>query len=157
MLIAILVATLILPIWGSFGIHSDWHFGIRTEAELWIFYVWFGLGTAPIYAYQQTMLAELIPPGKEGLFFGLFGIVSRASACIGPLVVGSINNATSYGVWIGWPFCALLFFIPLVMIAFIDEDLARSDIEGSFLSLSGSIPCPFVPHAYSVSQTCCLQ
>jgi MFS-type transporter involved in bile tolerance (Atg22 family) len=129
MLMAILLATLILPLWGSFGLNQEWNFGIRTETELWIFYVWFGIGTAPIYAYQQTMLAELIPPGKEGLFFGLFGIVSRASAWIGPLVVGLFTNTTNYGVWSGWPFCALLFFVPLVMIFFIDEDRARADIE----------------------------
>lgn len=127
MLLIILVATALIPIWGCFGIRFD-NFGIRTHAELWVFYIWSGIAIAPVYAYQQTMLAELIPRGKEGLFFGLFGIVNKASSWIGPVVIAAVTSATDGNLWNGWPFIVALFAIPIIIICFIDEDKARADI-----------------------------
>ncbi|ORY00865.1 MFS general substrate transporter [Basidiobolus meristosporus CBS 931.73] len=126
-LLCILGASALVPIWGCFGISfTSW--GIHTRTELWIFYVWSGLAIAPIYAWQQTMLAELIPKGKEGLFFGLFGIVNKASSWIGPVVIGAITNVT-YNQWNGWPFILALMIIPMVIIFFIDEKKAKEDIQ----------------------------
>jgi len=125
-LFAIIGATSLIPLWGSFGIgFTTW--GIRTETELWVYFVWSGLATAPIFAWQQTMLAELIPKGKEGLFFGLFGIINKASSWIGPLVIGAITNVTS-SIWDGWPFIFFLLLTPMIMIFFIDEKKARLDV-----------------------------
>ncbi|KAK9764088.1 hypothetical protein K7432_008712 [Basidiobolus ranarum] len=126
-LLGILFASALVPIWGCFGIKfTSW--GIHTRIELWIFYVWSGLVIAPIYAWQQTMLAELIPKGKEGLFFGLFGIVNKASSWIGPVVIGAITNVT-YNQWNGWPFILALMIIPMVIIYFIDEKKAKEDVQ----------------------------
>jgi MFS-type transporter involved in bile tolerance (Atg22 family) len=42
------------------GFHNTW--------EFWFYNVLFGLGQAPYYAYAQTMMSELCPPGYEGMF-----------------------------------------------------------------------------------------
>ncbi|OBZ81476.1 Autophagy-related protein 22 [Choanephora cucurbitarum] len=125
-LIIILVLTGIIPIWGCFGI-SLHNFGMRTTWELWVFYVWTGLFTAPIWAWQNTMLAELVPRGKENLFFGLFGVINKGSSWIGPLVIGAITQYTD-NIWKGWPFVLALFVVSLVIIWFIDVDKAKIDI-----------------------------
>ncbi|KAI9322583.1 autophagy-related protein 22-like protein [Dichotomocladium elegans] len=126
-LLIIVISTAFVPLWGCFGIGLS-NFGIRSTTELWIFAAWSGFFTAPIWAWQQTMLAELTPRGKENLFFGLFGVVNKASSWIGPVVVGAISETTS-NVWMGWPFVLALFVIATTIIFFIDVDGAKKDLE----------------------------
>lgn len=125
-LMIIVFLTAIVPLWGCFGIGLN-NFGIKTTWELWVFYVWSGLFTAPIWAWQNTMLAELVPRGKENLFFGLFGVVNKASSWIGPVVIGAITQYTD-NLWKGWPFVLALFVLSLAIIWFIDVDKAKIDI-----------------------------
>lgn len=47
--------TLAIPVWGCIGLLSQ-TVGFRTLTELWIYNAWFGLFTAPFYAYSQTMM-----------------------------------------------------------------------------------------------------
>ncbi|GAN01236.1 MFS general substrate transporter [Mucor ambiguus] len=101
---------------------------IPTHWELWVLNVWSGLFTAPIWAWQQTMLAELVPKGKENLFFGLFGVVNKASSWIGPVVIGAITQSTS-NIWKGWPFVLGLFILATVIICFIDVDKAKLELS----------------------------
>ncbi|KAI8991723.1 autophagy-related protein 22-like protein [Mycotypha africana] len=125
-LLIIIGTTALIPLWGCFGIYFP-TFGIHSLAELWLLSVWQGLFTAPIWAWQQTMLAELIPKGKENLFFGLFGIVNKASSWIGPVVIGAITDATS-NIWKGWPFVFMLFLIAIILIVSIDVDKAKVEL-----------------------------
>ncbi|CAO0802148.1 unnamed protein product [Mucor circinelloides] len=126
-LLMIVVLTGVIPVWGCFGIGFD-NFGIKTHWELWVLNVWSGLFTAPIWAWQQTMLAELVPKGKENLFFGLFGVVNKASSWIGPVVIGAITQSTS-NIWKGWPFVLGLFILATSIICFIDVDKAKLELS----------------------------
>ena len=63
----------------------------------------FGLFQAPYYAFSQTMMAELTPPGFDNMFFGLFGLSNRASSMIGPNVIQAIIDDTNNN-WKGFPF-----------------------------------------------------
>ncbi|GAA5801339.1 autophagy-related protein 22-like protein [Helicostylum pulchrum] len=125
-LLIIVALTGVVPLWGCFGIHFD-NFGIKTHRELWVLNVWSGLFTAPIWAWQQTMLAELVPKGKENLFFGLFGVVNKASSWIGPVVIAAITQSTS-NIWHGWPFVLALFVLATIIILFIDVDKAKLEL-----------------------------
>lgn len=89
--------------------------------------IWSGLFTAPIWAWQQTMLAELVPKGKENLFFGLFGVVNKASSWIGPVVIGAITESTG-NIWKGWPFILALFVLATIIICLIDVDKAKLEL-----------------------------
>lgn len=125
-LLIIVALSGVVAVWGCFGIGLT-NFGIRTNWELWVFYVWSGLFTAPIWAWQNTMLAELIPRGKENLFFGLFGVINKASSWIGPAIIGAITQYTT-NLWKGWPFVLALFVLSIIIIWFIDVDKAKVDI-----------------------------
>ncbi|KAI7864760.1 autophagy-related protein 22-like protein [Spinellus fusiger] len=125
-LLIIIFMSALIPLWGCFGIGLS-NFGIKTTWELWVFYVWSGLFTAPIWAWQNTMLAELIPKGKENLFFGLFGVVNKASSWIGPVVIAAITEHTD-NIWKGWPFVLALFVVSLGILFFIDVDKAKLEM-----------------------------
>ncbi|EKM59858.1 uncharacterized protein PHACADRAFT_206077 [Phanerochaete carnosa HHB-10118-sp] len=94
------VVTILIPLWGMIGLWTD-KLGFHNVWEFWAYNVVFGLFQAPYYAYSQTMMAELTPPGFDNMtpnnklqFFGLFGLSNRASSMIGPNVVQAIIDDT---------------------------------------------------------------
>ncbi|THH07927.1 hypothetical protein EW146_g9161 [Bondarzewia mesenterica] len=96
------VVTILIPLWGMIGIWTT-KFGFHNVWEFWAYNVVFGLFQAPYYAFSQTMMAELTPPGFDNMFFGLFGLSNRASSMIGPNVIQAIINNTGDN-WKGFPF-----------------------------------------------------
>ncbi|KAI9574371.1 MFS general substrate transporter [Boletus coccyginus] len=96
------VVTILIPLWGMIGIWTD-KFGFHNVWEFWAYNVLFGLFQAPYYAFAQTMMAELAPPGFDNMFFGLFGLSNRASSMVGPYVVQAIIDKTQDN-WQGFPF-----------------------------------------------------
>lgn len=87
----------------------------------------FGLFQAPYYAFAQTMMAELSPPGFDNMvrntvpsfdnillinlgkrkFFSVYGLSNTASSMIGPNVIQAIINKSGNN-WDGFPFLFLL-------------------------------------------------
>ncbi|KAI0650827.1 vacuole effluxer Atg22 like-domain-containing protein [Trametes meyenii] len=96
------VATILIPLWGMIGIWTT-KFGFHNVWEFWAYNVISGLFQAPYYAFSQTMMAELTPPGFDNMFFGLFGLSNRASSLIGPNVVQAIIDKSGNN-WKGFPF-----------------------------------------------------
>lgn len=52
------------------------------------------VGAAFAVTGMRTMMAHLAPPGKLAAYFGLFSFVGKATAFIGPFLVGLITTAT---------------------------------------------------------------
>ncbi|KAG6835115.1 hypothetical protein H0H93_004704, partial [Arthromyces matolae] len=87
----------------------------------------FGLFQAPYYAFSQTMMAELSPPGFDNMFFGLFGLSNRASSTIGPNVIQAIIDNTGNN-WMGFPFLFALCAAASLVIWFgVDVEKGRGD------------------------------
>lgn len=80
------VVTILIPLWGmigiwtqKFGFHNVWEFwcaldsGYTSDIDLLThsfcraYNVVFGLFQAPYYAFSQTMMAELAPPGFDNM------------------------------------------------------------------------------------------
>ncbi|KAJ2961191.1 hypothetical protein NQZ79_g3494 [Umbelopsis isabellina] len=121
------VFTLMVPIWGCIGLGSQ-VIGFHDVREMWVYQVWFGLFTAPFYAYTQTVMSELIPPGKENMFFALFGICNKVSSFIGPTIIGAVINATN-NQWSGFPICVFLQILPICIIWRVNMKKAAQDIK----------------------------
>jgi MFS-type transporter involved in bile tolerance (Atg22 family) len=51
-------------------------------------------GAAFTIAGMRTMMAKLAPPGKIAAYFGLYAFVGKATAFVGPTIVGLIASAT---------------------------------------------------------------
>ncbi|KAF9562450.1 MFS general substrate transporter [Agrocybe pediades] len=120
------VVTILIPFWGMLGIWTN-KIGFHNAWEFWAYNVVFGLFQAPYYAFSQTMMAELTPPGFDNMFFGLFGLSNRASSMIGPNVIQAIIDSSGNN-WKGFPFLfALCFSASLVIWFFIDVEKGRRD------------------------------
>ncbi|KAJ4483184.1 autophagy-related protein 22-like protein [Lentinula aciculospora] len=120
------VVTILIPLWGMIGIWTD-TIGYHNVWEFWFYNVIFGVFQAPYYAFSQTMMAELTPPGFDNMFFGLFGLSNRASSMIGPNVIQVIIN-NSGNNWMGFPFLFALCFTASLVIWFgVDVKKGRRD------------------------------
>ncbi|KAG6369476.1 MFS general substrate transporter [Boletus reticuloceps] len=112
------VVTILIPLWGMVGVWTE-KFGAYN--------VVFGLFQAPYYAFAQTMMAELSPPGFDNMFFGLFGLSNRASSMVGPYVVQGIIDKTQDN-WRGFPFLFAICMAASLVIWFgIDVKKGRRD------------------------------
>ncbi|KAH9938056.1 MFS general substrate transporter [Fomitopsis serialis] len=120
------VVTILIPLWGMIGLWTT-KFGFHQVWEYWAYNVVFGLFQAPYYAFSQTMMAELAPPGFDNMrclgtqVFGLFGLSNRASSMIGPNVIQAIINNTQNN-WKGFPF-----LFALCTAASVDVEKGRRD------------------------------
>ncbi|KAF8530049.1 MFS general substrate transporter [Hysterangium stoloniferum] len=120
------VATILIPLWGMIGIWTD-KIGYHNAWEFWAYNIVFGLFQAPYYAFSQTMMAELTPPGFDNMFFGLFGLSNRASSMIGPNVIQAIIDKTQNN-WQGFPFLFALCVAASLVIWFgVDVKRGRRD------------------------------
>ncbi|KAJ6561545.1 autophagy-related protein 22-like protein [Mycena vulgaris] len=120
------VVTIMIPLWGMIGIWTQ-KFGFHNKWEFWAYNIVFGLFQAPYYAFSQTMMAELTPPGFDNMFFGLFGLSNRASSMIGPNVIQAIIDSSGNN-WMGFPFLfALCTCASLVIWFAVDIPKGRSD------------------------------
>ncbi|KAI0921003.1 hypothetical protein AcV5_001263 [Taiwanofungus camphoratus] len=120
------VVTIMIPLWGMIGIWTG-KLGFHNVWEFWAYNVIFGLFQAPYYAFSQTMMAELTPPGFDNMFFGLFGLSNRASSMIGPNVVQAIIDNTGDN-WKGFPFLFAMCTAASLVIWFgVDVTIGRRD------------------------------
>ncbi|KAF2226166.1 autophagy-related protein 22-like protein [Elsinoe ampelina] len=100
--------------------------GYTTLASFVLYNILFGLFQAPYYAYSQTLMAELTPRGYEGVFFGLFGTMNRASSVVGPNVLFAITEGTGRREW-GFVFLTGLTALASLVICVVDVDKGRQD------------------------------
>jgi MFS-type transporter involved in bile tolerance (Atg22 family) len=116
---------LLVALWGMIGIWTT-KVGYHNLWEFWFFNGQFGFTLGIQFSYGQAFMAELVPKGREYLFFSLLGIVSKGSAWIGPIVSSAILDANG-NQWTAFPFVAALIFVPWVGIFFISEEKSRKE------------------------------
>ncbi|WVQ66630.1 uncharacterized protein L199_004815 [Kwoniella botswanensis] len=80
---------LVLCAWGCIGITQQ-KFGFHNAWEFWAYQAFYGIFVCPWYAISQAMISEVVPRGKEFLFFALFSIIGKTSSFIGPFVSSAI-------------------------------------------------------------------
>ncbi|BEI94068.1 uncharacterized protein CcaverHIS019_0605270 [Cutaneotrichosporon cavernicola] len=132
------LVTVLIPFWGMIGLWTR-TIGFHHTWEFWLYQVVFGLGQAPYYAYAQSMMADLTPPGFEGMFFGLFGITNRASSLVGPYVCAAIVDASGTQ-WIAFIFLFILCFVAAVVITlFVDMERGRADAVAFAIAQRGAV------------------
>ncbi|KAI9738152.1 MAG: hypothetical protein M1818_005581 [Claussenomyces sp. TS43310] len=112
-------------IWGMIGIWTT-RLGYHNLWEFWLFNAVYGFTMGPQFSYGQAFMAELIPRGREYMFFSLLGIVSKGSAWIGPIVCSAIVDSNG-NQWTAFPFAAALIFVPFIGIFFISETKSRKE------------------------------
>jgi len=70
--------SLLVAVWGMIGIWTT-KVGYHNVWEFWLFNAQFGFTMGAQFSYGQAFMAELVPRGREYMFFSLLGIVSKGS------------------------------------------------------------------------------
>lgn len=83
----------LVAMWGIIGIWTT-KAGYHNIWEFWLYAAIYGFGFGAQFSYGQAFMAELVPRGREYMFFSLLGIVSKGSAWIGPIVSSAIVDRT---------------------------------------------------------------
>ena len=58
----------------------------------WVCGLGMGLFVGPAQAASRSLMAHLVPPGQEAAGFGLFALSGKATAFVGPLVLGWVTH-----------------------------------------------------------------
>ncbi|TFK68937.1 MFS general substrate transporter [Pluteus cervinus] len=113
-LIILVVMASFIPVYGCLGFLSVFRNGkvkfggLTTQEEMFGLAVYFGSVYGAFQAYARAFYAELLPPGEEARWYGLFSITDKSSSFLGPLVVGLISDVTGN---IRYAFFFLIFMI----------------------------------------------
>lgn len=86
------VVVLSLLMWSSVAILA---FFIQTKTHFWMLASLAGLGLGTVQAGSRAFYTQFIPEGREAEYFGVYSLVGKSSAILGPLVFGYIS--TTFG------------------------------------------------------------
>jgi UMF1 family MFS transporter len=66
---------------------------VQTKAEFWFIACTAGLGLGSVQAGTRAFYTQFVPRGKEAEYFGVYSLVGKSSAILGPLVFGQVSAA----------------------------------------------------------------
>lgn len=69
-------------------------FFIHEKRDFWLISIIAGLGLGTIQAASRAFYSQFIPKGNETEYFGVYAMIGKTSAIIGPLLFGYISATT---------------------------------------------------------------
>ncbi|TIA94969.1 hypothetical protein E3P96_03960 [Wallemia ichthyophaga] len=115
-LVALVLAGLLVPLYGLLGylplVQQAPFGGFTTQAEMFVFAVYFGAIYGAFQSYARTVFSALIPPGREAHWFSIYAISSKSTSFVGSLLVGLLADKSS-NIRSGFFAIAALFILPL--------------------------------------------
>ena len=94
----------------------------------WLAGILIGLCSGPNQAASRSLMARFIPKDKENEFFGFFAFSGKATAFLGPLLLGIVTQifeSQRHGVFM----VVILFLIGFVLMSQVDEEKGISQKE----------------------------
>ena len=82
------VVTLSLVLWSFVAVGA---FFVASKSQFWFVACTAGLGLGSVQAGTRAFFAQFIPTGKEAEYFGVYALVGKSSAILGPLVFGQVS------------------------------------------------------------------
>ena len=92
--------------------------------ERWVFWMaatLVGICAGPNQAASRSLLGRFVPPSKENEFYGLFAFSGKATAFLGPLLLGELTRIFSTQR-VGMAVVVLFFALGLSLLASVDEE-----------------------------------
>ena len=83
------VVTLSLILW---SLVSTAAFLVQSKIQFWVVACIAGLGLGAVQAGTRAFFTQFIPEDKEAEYFGVYSLVGKTSAIIGPLVFGQVST-----------------------------------------------------------------
>lgn len=84
------VVTISLLLWSSVAGAA---FFVQSKEAFWAIACTAGLGLGTVQAGTRAFFTRFIPQGKEAEYFGVYALVGKTSAILGPLVFGQVSAA----------------------------------------------------------------
>ncbi|OIN05609.1 MFS transporter [Oceanisphaera psychrotolerans] len=69
---------------------TAWGYYLQTEGQFFIMAAAIGLVQGGVQALSRSFYSRLIPAGQAGAYFGLFNMIGKFAAVLGPLLVGLV-------------------------------------------------------------------
>ncbi len=83
------VVVLSLLLWTLVAVAA---FFAQTKPQFWMVACTAGLGLGSVQAGTRAFFTQFVPSGKEAEYFGVYALVGKSSAIVGPLVFGMISS-----------------------------------------------------------------
>lgn len=97
---------------------------VQTKALFWVVAVTAGLGLGSVQAASRALYARFIPEGEESRYFGVYALVGKSAAVMGPILFGEMSRA--YGSQRPAILSiAILFLIGLAILSRVEEPAVR--------------------------------
>ena len=153
-LVLLVAAASAIPLYGIIGLFAPHgaRWGLRNPAEMFVLAVYFGALYGAFQSYARALYAEIIPPGEEARWYGLFsitdkvrvfcnlrhcegrvcsfvdsgGVRQQSSSFIGPLVVGLVADLTG-NIRYAFVFLVVMLWAALPVLAGVDVERGRAD------------------------------
>lgn len=93
---------------------------VQTQAQYWVIAVTAGLGLGSVQAASRAFYARFIPPGEENQYFGLYAMVGKSAAIMGPLLFGEISYLYGGNQRPAVLSVTVLFLIGLILLSGVD-------------------------------------
>jgi len=89
-LVLLVVAASAIPLYGVIGLFAPHgaRWGLRVLAEMFVLVVYFGALYGAFQSYARALYAEIIPPGEEARWYGLFSITDKVRVSYFVIVEG---------------------------------------------------------------------
>jgi UMF1 family MFS transporter len=84
------VVSLSLLLWATVSISA---YFVSGKSQFWAVACVAGLGLGSVQAGTRAFFAQFVPTGKEAEYFGVYSLVGKTSAVVGPLVFGQVSAA----------------------------------------------------------------
>lgn len=86
------VVIISLVMWTSVATFA---FFIQTKIQFWMLASVAGLGLGTVQAASRAFYTQFIPTEKEAEYFGVYSLIGKSSAILGPLIFGQVS--TTFG------------------------------------------------------------
>jgi UMF1 family MFS transporter len=84
------VVTVSLLLWALVAVAA---YFVQTKGQFWFIACTAGLGLGTVQAGTRAFYTQFVPTGKEAEYFGVYSLVGKSSAILGPLVFGQVSAA----------------------------------------------------------------
>jgi len=84
------VVTLSLVLWTLVSITASL---VQTKSQFWAIACTAGLGLGTVQAGTRAFYTQFVPSGNEAEYFGVYSLVGKSSAIMGPLIFGAVSSS----------------------------------------------------------------
>ncbi|TCD66054.1 Autophagy- protein 22 [Steccherinum ochraceum] len=142
-LVTLIVFASLIPVYGCIGFlpffqHNLKFGGLTTQGEMYGLAVVFGFTYGAFSGYSRAFYADLIPPGEESRWYGLFSITDKTSSFVGPMVIGIIADLTG-NIRYGFFFVVVMILAAIPILLVIDADRGRRDAREYVYRMTGLV------------------